>query len=272
MDKIVPATALPGSYASLNGLELYYEIHGSGEPLILLHGGVGGSAMFAALLPAFAAQRQVITVDLQAHGHTANIDRPLDYELMAQDIAGLMTHLKLASADLLGYSLGGGVALRTAIQFPALVRRLVLVSTTCKHDGWYPEVLSGFEQMGPQAAAGIKNSPLAQLYPSVDWGNLFSKIHDLQVRDYNWSAAVAQIAAPTMLVFADADAIRLEHITELYELLGGGRRDAGLDGSARPNAQLAVLPGCTHYNILGSPLFTAAVAAFLENPVGRATQ
>jgi pimeloyl-ACP methyl ester carboxylesterase len=127
-------------YAPVNGLKMYYEIHGSGEPLILLHGGVGSTGMFSAIMPTLASSRQVIAVDLQAHGRTADIDRPLSCEAMADDIAALMKTLKIPKADVMGYSLGGGVALRVAIQHPGMVRKLVLVSTPCKRNGWYPEI------------------------------------------------------------------------------------------------------------------------------------
>ena len=248
----------------MNGLQLYYEVHGTGEPLILLHGGVGGSAMFDSLLPMFAKGRQVITVDLQAHGHTADVDRPLRFEHMASDIAALMKQIGIARADLLGYSLGGGVALRTVIQYPEAVRRLVLISTPFKRDGWYPEVLADMAQMGPEAAQFMKQSPLSQRYPDANWLVLFAKLHDLLVRDYDWSSEAAAIKAPTMLIFADADAVRMTHIVEFFRLLGGGQKDAGLDGSRRPVARLAVLPGVTHYNILTSPLLALAVTQFLD--------
>src|SRR5512139_364679 len=132
-----------GKYANVNGLTMYYEIHGEGQPLILLHGGLGGVSMFERILPDLAQTRQVIAVELQGHGHTADIDRPLSFESMADDVAALLEHLELPSADILGYSLGGGVALRTIIRHPELVRKLVAVSTPCKSDGWYAEVRAG---------------------------------------------------------------------------------------------------------------------------------
>src|SRR3989440_2622523 len=163
-----------GSYASVNGLNLYYEIHGAGEPLILLHGGVGEIQMFGEVLPSLAQNQRVVAVDLQAHGRTADIDRPLSFELMADDIAALIKHLGIEEADVMGYSLGGGVALRTAIQHPEVVRKLVLVSTPFKRDGWYPEILAGMGQMGPQVAEPMKQTPMYQLYASIapkpeDW-------------------------------------------------------------------------------------------------------
>lgn len=142
-----------GGYASVNDLEIYYEILGTGKPLILLHGGVGAIEMFGEVLPLLAEGRQVIAFDLQAHGRTADIDRPLSYELMADDIAALIKHLQIERADVMGYSLGGGVALQTAIRHPEVVRKLVVVSTPFKRDGWYPEVLAGMGQMGPDVPA-----------------------------------------------------------------------------------------------------------------------
>ncbi|HXQ29498.1 MAG TPA: alpha/beta hydrolase [Gemmatimonadales bacterium] len=251
-------------YAPINGLELYYEIHGRGKPLILLHGGVVGITMFGANLAAWARERQVVAVELQGHGHTADTARPLTYEAMADDIAALIGHLKIEGADLLGYSLGAGVALQTAIRHPGAIGKLVVVSQACRRDGWYPEVLAGFDQMGPAVGAIMKNSPLAKRYPSVDWGVLFGKLGLLLRRSYDWSTEVAALEAPTMLVFADADAVRLAHIVEFWGLLGGGREDAGLDGSRRPRGELAVLPGVTHYDIGASPLLPAVVRPFLD--------
>ena len=149
-------------YAPVNDIELYYEIHGEGEPLVLLHGGVGASEMFGANLQELAKSRQVIAVHLQAHGRTADVDRPMGYEAMADDIAALIGHLGFERSDVMGYSLGGGVSLQTAIRHPEVVRKLVLVSSPFKREGWYPEVLAGM-QMGPEAAESMTQSPLHDL-------------------------------------------------------------------------------------------------------------
>src|SRR6266446_4283744 len=151
-------TALKTGYAPVNGLNLYYEIHGTGEPLILLHGGLAATEMFGEVMPALSNGRQVIAVDLQAHGRTADIDRPLSYDAMADDIAALIKHLGIEKADVMGYSLGGGVALRTAIQHPGAVRKLVVVSAAFKRDGWYPEILAGMAQMNAGAAESMKQT------------------------------------------------------------------------------------------------------------------
>ena len=256
------------SYADVNGISLYYEEHGSGQPLVLLHGGLAAGSMYAPILPELAKGRRVILVDLQAHGHTADVDRPLRYETMADDIAGLIRHLGLEQADVMGYSFGAATAVRTAIQHPVLVRRLVIVSLPFRRDGWYPESRAGMDQMGSQLADVLKQGPLYDIYAAAaprveDWPVLLDKAGELLRRDYDWSADLARITAPAMLVYADADAIIPSHIVDFYARLGGGLRDASWDGSARSVARLAVLPGQTHYDIFGSPALAAAVIPFL---------
>lgn len=260
---------LPGKFAPVNGLQLYYELHGSGDALVMLHGGVGASEMFGSNLAALAADRQVIAVHLQGHGRTADIDRPLSYELMADDISAMLKYLRIERADILGYSLGGGVALQTAIRHPEMVRKLVLISTPSKREGWYPEVLQGFDQMGPEAARHMDQSPLYRLYPDVKWAKLLGKLGELMRQDYDWTKEAAALRMPTLLAYADADAIRLEHILEFFALLGGGQRDAGLDGSLRPASRLAILPGQTHYDIGLSPALAAVIRPFLEAAMPR---
>lgn len=263
-----------GKYASINGLNMYYESHGAGAPLILLHGGVGSTAMFDTILPQLSEKREVIAVDLQAHGRTADIDRPLRYELMADDIAALTKHLGLEKADVMGHSLGGGVALRTAIQHPEAVRKLVLVSTTFKRDGWYPEVLEAMGQ-SERSVEPMKQTPMYEVYSRIaprpeDWPVLFAKLGELLRRDYDWSREVAEIKAPTLIVVGDADSVRTAHAVQFFELLGGGKIDGGWNGSGMSNARLAILPGTTHYNIFTSPLLAPTVAPFLNAPMPEA--
>jgi pimeloyl-ACP methyl ester carboxylesterase len=261
-----------GKYAEVNGISLYYESHGTGEPLILLHGGVGAIEMFSDVLPMLAENHQVIAVDLQAHGRTADIDRPLSYEFMADDIAALIQQLGFEKADVMGYSLGGGVALRMAIQHPEVVRKLVVVSTPFKRDGWYPEILAGQAQMNAEVAEQMKPTLLYQVYaslaPSVeDWPLLITKLGALLKQDYDWSNEVKMIKAPTLLVYGDADAVRTAHAVEFFELLGGGRKDGGWDGSGMSKARLAILPGLTHYTIFNSPVLATSVIPFLAAPM-----
>ncbi len=263
-----------GKYANVNGLELYYEIHGVGQPLVLLHGGLGTNEMFGPLLAVLAEKRQVIAVELQAHGHTGDIDRPLSFQLMADDIAALINHLGLKT-DIMGYSLGGGVALQTAIRHPEVVRKLVLVSTPYARQGWYPEVLAGMGMMNAQAAEGWVGSPMQQAYASVAprpeaWPQLADKLGRLLGQEYDWSQDVAALKVPTMIVVGDADSVRTAHAVQFFELLGGGQRDAGWDGSGMSNARLAILPGVTHYDIFASPMVATVVVPFLDAPMPNA--
>lgn len=258
-----------GAYATVNGINLYYEVHGTGEPLVLLHGGVGAIEMFGPVLAKLAEGRQVIGVDLQAHGRTADIARPMSYEAMADDVAGLIKHLGLKQADVMGYSLGGGVALQTGIRHPNLVRKLVLVSTPYKRQGWYPEVLAGMAGMGPGAAEPMKQTPMYALYSQIapkveDWPILLTKLGELLRQEYDWKAEVAGLKPQTLIVVGDADSVRTSHAVGFFELLGGGQRDAGWDGSGMAKARLAILPGITHYTIFTSPAMAEVAVRFLE--------
>lgn len=262
----------PGHYAKVNRLDLHYETYGgTGRPLILLHGGLGAVAMFEQILPTLAEHRQVIGVELQAHGHTADVDRPLSFEFMADDIAALIEQLGLTNVDLFGYSLGGGVALQTAIRHSATIRKLVVVSAPCRRQGWFPEVLAGMSAMNAEAAQAMIGSPPHQAYTNVaprpaDWPILVEKTGQLLRQDYDWSAQLAALKIPTLLAFGDADSVRPAHIIEMFQLLGGGQQDAGWDGSGMSQARLAVLPATTHYNSFSSPLLAPIVTAFLDAP------
>jgi pimeloyl-ACP methyl ester carboxylesterase len=269
-------TAPQTGYAPVNGLQMYYEIHGSGHPLVLLHGGFGTiETEFGQMLPLLAETRQVIAVELQAHGHTADIDRPLRFEQMADDVATLIEHLGLPHADLFGFSLGGGVALQTTIRHSELVRKLVVASTPYRRDGWYPEVLAGMGAMNAAGAAeAMLGSPMHEAYvsraPNPDaWPTLVAKLGQLLGEDYDWAADVAAIEAPTLVIVGDADSVRPAHAVELFELLGGGVPG---DFAGVPHARLAVLPGTTHFGVLASSdQLLSLLTAFLDAtpPEGR---
>jgi pimeloyl-ACP methyl ester carboxylesterase len=261
-----------GNYADVNGIKLYYEIHGTGHPLILLHGGLGATSTFGPNLPALAKGHQVIAVDLQGHGRTADIDRPLDPQLMADDIAALIKYLKLDRPDVVGFSLGGGVALHTAMRHPEVVRKLVVISANFKRDAYYPEILAQQGQVGPEAAEAMKQTPMYQLYASIaprpeDWPRLLGKLGEAMKNDFDFSKEIPnKVKATTMIVAADADIFPPAHAVEFFGLLGGGKRDGGWDGSGRPSARLAILPGLTHYTIAIAPALAAAIIPFLDEP------
>ena len=258
--------AMPNThFADVNGQHLFYSVHGAGKPLILLHGGIDPDC-FGSNLAELARGRRVIATHLRAHGHTPDTDRPLRSETMGDDIAALIGHLGLGKADVMGYSLGAGVALQTAIRHPQVVDRLVLVSTAMRQDGFYPDGVEAFRQLEANAATygpSVKASPLGKAYPEVDWTRLFRKVGEMTKRPYDWSAEVAGLKPRTLLVYADADAIRPEHVLEFWKALGGGQRDAGLDGSLRPANQLAIIPGTIHYTLAAEPMLPPIVERFL---------
>lgn len=238
---------------AVNGVELYYEMHGAGSPLVMLHGGVNPSDFFGAPLTAMAETHQIIAIHMRGHGFSTDAGVPFSCEQMADDVAALLGALGIDKADVMGWSLGGGVALQTAIRHPELVRKLVVISINMRADGNFPEVREQFATMPEKAsefAPHIAQSPLGALYPDVNWEVLMRKTGEMLREDFDWSADVARITAPTLLIFADADMMYLEHIVEFYRLLGGGTRDAGFDGSLRPTPnQLAIIPGTTHYDL-----------------------
>jgi len=237
---------LQKGYASVNGLNLYYEIRGSGQPLVLLPGGFMTVEAMGEIVPQLAATRRTIGVELQGHGHTADIERPLRFELMADDIAALIRHLGLEQVDLFGFSLGGAVGLQTAIRHPEVVRKLALASTTFKRDGWYPESLTGMASISVETFAGtsiheayLRTSPRPEAWPTF-----VAKMRQLLCEDYDWVEGVAALNTPTLLLVGDADGLRITHAVEFFGLLGGGKADGDMNGL--PSAQLAVLPATTH--------------------------
>jgi pimeloyl-ACP methyl ester carboxylesterase len=262
-----------GEYADVNGSRLYYETHGAGRPLILLHGGLGSGEMFGPILPTLTANHQVVAVDLQGHGRTADIDRPLSVDAMAKDIAALIPHLGLDRPDIMGYSLGGGVALLTALRHPDVVGRLVVVSVNIRRSAIYPDMLAQQSQVGPEAAEFMKDTPMYQLYQRVaprpeDFARLLGKIGEAMAKDFDFTDEVRGTKTPTLFVAADADMFPPSHAVEVFELLDGGKRDGGWMGEGRSAGghALAILPGLTHYSIFASPLLAAAAIEFLDAP------
>jgi pimeloyl-ACP methyl ester carboxylesterase len=260
-----------GQYADVNGINLYYETHGAGHPMILLHGGLGSGEMFGPILPALADHHQVIAVDLQGHGRTADIHRPLDVALMADDIAALIDHLGLQKPDVVGYSLGGGVALQVAIKYPDKVRRVVSASANIRRDAIYPEMLEQQGQVTGAAAEFMKDTPMYELYQRVaprpgDFPQLLDKIGEAMAKNFDYTEEVRGLQVPALVVAADADMAPPSHYVEVFNLLDGGLRDGGWAGEGRPKGghALAILPGLTHYDLFLSPLFAAVTLSFLD--------
>jgi len=270
---MLDGTEAQSGYAPVNGLEMYYEVHGSGRPLVLLHGAYMTIEMMGPLLTGLAGTRRVIAVEQQGHGRTADADRPLTYEQMADDTAGLMRHLDVEGADVVGYSMGGGIALQLAIRHPAQVRKLVVASASYTSDGQHAVALEMFPSITPEMFVG---SPMEEAYLRLapnpgDFPKLVEKLKRLDTTDFAWSEEdIRAIAAPTLIVLGDSDGIRLEHAVELFRLRGGGVMG---DLQGLPASQLAVLPGTTHFIPPGSGLLDRAewllamIPPFLDAPM-----
>jgi pimeloyl-ACP methyl ester carboxylesterase len=240
-----------------------------GTPLVLVPGGFGLTSSFGGAADRWARDRQVIAIELEGHGHTALSGRPLSFDALGDSIAAVVREVAGGRADVLGYSLGGLSALSAAVRSPDVVRRLVLVSGTCRRSGWYPEVLAGMDQVGSAGFPQMRQSPMYTGYAAVapvvdDFPRLMDAVGALLRTEYDWTADVPGLAPDTLLVVADADSMPITHVAEFYRLLGGGRRDAGWDGAGRPRHALAVVPGRTHYDILESPVLPELVAGFLD--------
>ncbi len=260
-----------GQYADVNGINLYYEEHGQGRPMILLHGGLGSGEMFGPILPTLADGHRVITVDLQGHGRTADIDRPIDERLMADDVAALIDHLGLEQPDVVGYSLGGGVAFHVAVKYPEKVRRLVIASVYFRSSDVHEELKAMQGQVNASAAEFMKETPMWELYQRVaprpeDFGRLLDKIGAMMQEEFDLTEELRGIQVPTLVVAADADQAPPSAFVDAFRLLDGGLRDGGWMGENRPKGghALAILPGLTHYSIFASPLFAAVTLDFLD--------
>jgi pimeloyl-ACP methyl ester carboxylesterase len=263
------ATATKTGRVEINGINYYYEIHGQGEPLLLLHGGLGLIDMFGPVLPALAKSRQVIGVDLQGHGRTPLGDRPLSMEALGDDMAALVKALGYGAVDVMGFSFGGGVAFRMGVQQPQAVRRLAIVSIGFARDGFYPELLEAQSHVGAGMAEMMKATPMYQAYAAVapdvtEFPKLLDAIGKLMTEPYDWSADAKTLKMPVMLVYGDGDMFRLEHIVKFYQLLGGGLKDAGWMREAMPQNRLAILPDLTHYEIFEAPVLVETVLPFLD--------
>lgn len=261
-----PATS---AHVAINGINYYYEIHGRGEPLLLLHGGLFSIDLMRPIIPALAKHRQVIAVDLQGHGRTDLGSRPISLIDSGNDLSVLLQRLGHRQVDVLGYSFGGGAGLRLAIQHPAQVRRLVVVSAPYAQDGFFPEMLPQQAAVSGAIADAMKETPMYQSYASVaprpqDFPRLLDRMGEYMRTPYDWSADVKTLKVPVMLIYGDSDMIRPEHIVNFYQLLGGGLKDAGWQREHMGRNRLAILPNLTHYETGLAPEMTRTALTFLD--------
>jgi pimeloyl-ACP methyl ester carboxylesterase len=258
-------TLVKADYAQVNGLKMYYELHGhGGRPLVLLHGGFSNiQTDFGKALPKLAKDRRVIAIELQGHGHTADIDRPLTYEQMADDTIALLNKLHVTKADYYGYSVGGAVAMQAAMRHPDVVGKLVVISSIFKTEGFHPEIIASISQLTPTSFAG---TPIEEMYKKISpkpelLGNVILKVKHL-ILNQNWSPeSVRAIKAPTFIAIGDSDNITLEHAVEMFRLRGGGVIG---DFVGLPSSQLAVLPRTTHFSITQNQKVVTMATQFLD--------
>jgi pimeloyl-ACP methyl ester carboxylesterase len=256
-----------------NGVNYYYAIYGKGEPLLLLHGGLGQIEMFGPVLGMLAEGRQVIGVDLQGHGRTTLGEREISLVDMGDDMAAILKQLGYEQVDVLGYSLGGGVAFRLAAQHPERVRRLVLASAGYAQDGFYPEMLPMQAQVGAGMMEAMKETPMYKSYVAIaphpeEFPKLLDRMGAYMRTPYDWSADVKKLTMPVMLIYGDSDMYRPEHIVKFYQLLGGGLKDAGWQRENMSKNRLAILPDLTHYEMFMAPGLAKTALPFLNGASG----
>jgi pimeloyl-ACP methyl ester carboxylesterase len=266
-----PLAPVSSGYADVNGIKLYHEIYGQGEPLVLLHGGLMTIGEMSTPLERLAKTRKVIAVELQGHGRTADTDRLLSFETMGDDIAALLAHLDISKADIVGFSLGAAVGLRTAIQHPEKVRRLVVISNPYATWGWYPEAQEGMGRVSAAMAENMMQTPTGKF--STQWPEpqrfrqFLDKTGKMMGASYDWSADVKQLPMPVMLVFADNDSVSQQHIAEFFALLGGGVKEPGWQNTRLSKARLAIVPGYSHYNFVSATELAPIIDKYLADPL-----
>jgi pimeloyl-ACP methyl ester carboxylesterase len=274
-----PSSASSGYAVAAEGLPVYYEVFGEGEPIVVMAGGFGGITSMAQVIGPLSRHRQVIGLELEGHGHTALRSTPMSHARDGDDVAAVLRHLKIAKADVAGYSHGGDAAIRMAIQHPEMVRNLIVISTAAGCDGWYPENLKAMRSMTSAQAEQMKQSPMYQKWwapvaPHPEqWPLLLDRMGDLMRKDYDWRPEIAKLKMPTLLLFADHDAVSTRHIAEFFALFDGGLRDPGWKGTPHyARARLAIVPGYTHYNFGMGPDVARVIEAYLVQPTSKATQ
>lgn len=256
--------------APINGLDMYYEIHGEGEPLVLLHGAyMSIDSNWAGLIPTLAKDHQVIAIELQGHGHTTDRDGPITYEGMADDVVALLDSLGIEKAALFGYSMGGGVAIRMAIDHPEMVTRLVAASAGYRYDETTmgPDFMKMIDAITPEMFA---NSPFDTEYKRLSphpekFPVLVEKLKQLDLNTFDWSAEFAKISVPSLYIYGDADIVSIDYIATHHKAAGG---IVNGDMNGLPKTQLLVLPGTSHINVVFNPqnieIMKAVVPAFLK--------
>jgi pimeloyl-ACP methyl ester carboxylesterase len=250
-------------YAPVNGIEVYYEVYGEGKPLILLHGAFYTIEMnWGQLIPELSKTRKVIAIEFQGHGHSPYSDRKLDIATLARDVEGVMNYLKLDTADVAGYSMGGSVAYQFAVQSPERLSKLVIISSTYKTDGWLPVVSTGFKNFKPEF---FDNTPLKTGYDAVapdktKWPKFVKQMIDFAQTPFNCGDSnIAKITAPVLIISGDNDGTNKVELMKTYQLLGGG---VAADLQPMPKSHLAIVPSQSHVGLM---MQTKTILGYLDD-------
>jgi pimeloyl-ACP methyl ester carboxylesterase len=274
----LPAPVSKGYAQAAEGLRVYYEIYGKGEPIVVMAGGFGDIGSMAQVIGPLSRERQVIGIELEGHGRTALRKTAMSHERNGDDVAAVLRHLKIAKADVGGYSHGGDAAIRMAIQHPEMVRNLIVISTAAERDGWYPENLKAMSAVSSAQFEQFKQTPFYKRYVEIapdpqQFPAVLDRMGELMKKDYDWRAEIKNLRVPTLLLFADHDAVSTKHIAEFFALFDGGLRDPGWEGEPKyARARLAIVPGYTHYNFGMGPDVARVIESYLEKPTSKATQ
>jgi pimeloyl-ACP methyl ester carboxylesterase len=262
---------MTSGYADVNGIRIYHEIYGEGEPMVLIHGGLTTISEMQGWVQPLAKTRRVIAVEMQGHGRTPDTDRPMSFATLGDDVAALLDCLGIPKADLVGHSFGGATAIRAAIQHPDKVRRLVVISSPYARSGWYPETQQGMSQVSAAIAENVMQTPTGHF--SKQWPEpqrfpqFLDKFGKMMSEDYDWSVDIAKLPMPVLLVFADNDSISQKHIAEFFALLGGGIKEPGWVNTQLSTSRLAVVPSYSHYNLITAPEVPQLVGKYLADPL-----
>ncbi|MEQ8265863.1 MAG: alpha/beta hydrolase [Parvibaculum sp.] len=271
MQKTEPVSS--GYAEAAEGLDVYYETYGKGDPIVVIAGGLMPIKTTAQITGPLSQRRQVIAIDLEGHGRTALRDTPMSHERNGDDIAAVLRHLGIARADVAGYSHGGDAAIWMAIRHPEMVRNLIVIATAFSRDGWYPETQEGMSTVGASLAEQMKATPIYEGYGHPDQFPLFlDRMGDLMRKDWNWREEVSALQMPVLLIFADHDSVSMEHIAEFFALFGGGVREPGWVDPKFSRARLAIIPGYSHYNLGQGPEVAQVIENYLTQPTSKATQ
>jgi len=249
-------------YVPVNGIKVYYEVYGEGKPIVLLHGAFYTIEMnWGQLIPELSKTRKVIAIELQGHGHTQFSDRKLDFSTLASDVEGVMNHLKVDSADVAGFSMGGSVAYQFAIQFPKRLRKLVIISSTYKSSGWMPEITNAFKTLKPEL---FTNTPMKTAYDAVapdktKWTKFLEQMITFAGQPFDLGETnIAKITSPVLLISGDNDGLDKIELIKTYKLLGGG---VIADFAPMPKSQLAIVPSQGHVSLM---MQTKTILGYLD--------